>query len=392
MFHKYVKLLAGVGSLLFLFAHSLRAAQVTLAWDPTPTANIAGYRLHCGTTSRVYTQQIEVGKATTTMVSNLVDGVTYFFMVTAYDTASSESAPSNEVSYSVPRSTPAPTPSPTPTPASTPTPTPMPSATPTPSVTPTPAPSATPTPAPSATPTPAPSPTSTPTTARAKLSTLSDNFGSNSLDPNRWMKYQGTNYSVGAASQQLRVINSVNCSNWGGIFSTNQYDATNSGLSINLVQPGNSSIQTAVWTWAKLKSNRSNANAVEIGVHAGRLYAKRFVARTGITLASTTYNAARMQWLRVRESAGVTYWEYAANYQGPWTILFSAVDPIVLTSVSVEMGVGAWPGTSGTLLLKNVNTGPSSHSQVGHQGVIRGRVRHSALHPHELQRSDVAGR
>jgi hypothetical protein len=85
------------------------------------------------------------------------------------------------------------------------------------------------------------------------------------------------------------------------------------------------------------------------------------VARTATILASTTFNVAAMQWLRVRQSAGVTYWEYAVNYQGPWTRLFSAVDPIVLTSVSGEMGVGAWLGTSGTLILENVNTAPSLH-------------------------------
>jgi len=89
------------------------APSVTLAWNPA--SNVAGYRLYCGTTSRVYTQTIEVGNTTMTLVSNLVDGRTYFFAVTAYTTTGLESPASNEVSYRVPLATPTPTPTSTPT-------------------------------------------------------------------------------------------------------------------------------------------------------------------------------------------------------------------------------------------------------------------------------------
>ena len=80
------------------------AESVTLAWDPNPDPTIAGYRLYSGTGSRIYTQQLEVGNMTTTLVSNLADGRTYFFAVTAYNTAGAESIPSNEVSYTAPGS------------------------------------------------------------------------------------------------------------------------------------------------------------------------------------------------------------------------------------------------------------------------------------------------
>lgn len=75
------------------------AQSVTLAWDPNPDPTIAGYRLYSGTSSGVYTQHLEVGNTTTTLVSNLADGRTYFFAVTAYDRTGAESIPSNEVSY-----------------------------------------------------------------------------------------------------------------------------------------------------------------------------------------------------------------------------------------------------------------------------------------------------
>ncbi len=103
--------------ILVCSAFEVEAAGVTLAWDPASSPNIAGYRLHSGTTSGVYSQTIELGNATSTLVSNLVTGKTYFFVVTAYNTMGVESTPSNEVSYLAPSpsATPTPTPSATPT-------------------------------------------------------------------------------------------------------------------------------------------------------------------------------------------------------------------------------------------------------------------------------------
>src|SRR5262249_42562212 len=109
------------------------AQSVTLGWDPA--VNAAGYRLYSGTTSHVYTQQTNVGNVNATLVSNLVVGQTYFFVVTAYNTTGLESPPSNEISYvgAAPTPTPSPTPSPTATSTPTPKPTPTPTATGTPS-------------------------------------------------------------------------------------------------------------------------------------------------------------------------------------------------------------------------------------------------------------------
>jgi hypothetical protein len=73
--------------------------SVTLAWDANPEADIAGYRLHYGEASGSYTTTLEAGNVVTATVNDLVVGRTYFFVVTAYDTASLESLPSEEVSF-----------------------------------------------------------------------------------------------------------------------------------------------------------------------------------------------------------------------------------------------------------------------------------------------------
>ena len=135
---------AAVALFLSLTSQAKATGSVALLWDPNPEPDIAGYRLHYGTSSGNYAHLVDVGNTTGATVSNLADG-TYFFAVTAYNTHTVQSLPSNEVSATVgigPTPTPAPTGTPTATPsataAHTPTPTATPTATATQTVTPTP--------------------------------------------------------------------------------------------------------------------------------------------------------------------------------------------------------------------------------------------------------------
>ncbi len=74
----------------------------SLSWDAPTTnsdgsalTNLSGYRVYYGSSSGKYTSVIDVGKVTSYVISNLSTG-TYFFVVTAYDTADYESGYSNE--------------------------------------------------------------------------------------------------------------------------------------------------------------------------------------------------------------------------------------------------------------------------------------------------------
>lgn len=78
------------------------AQSVTLAWDPNPENDIGGYIVYYGPASRNYTNAVNVGNVTTNTVSGLVDGATYFFAVTAFNTNGLESDFSDEVSYAPP--------------------------------------------------------------------------------------------------------------------------------------------------------------------------------------------------------------------------------------------------------------------------------------------------
>lgn len=71
---------------------------VTVRWNPNSELDLAGYKVYWGTTSRVYTQNFDVGNRTQWDISNLSMGLTYYFAVTAYDLAGNESIYSVEVS------------------------------------------------------------------------------------------------------------------------------------------------------------------------------------------------------------------------------------------------------------------------------------------------------
>ena len=88
--------------LLLLGYTPAHAGSATLTWVASSDPNLAGYRVYVGVASGVYGAPTDVGKVTTWTVPNLTAGVTYYFAVTAYNTAGMESSYSNEVSKLIP--------------------------------------------------------------------------------------------------------------------------------------------------------------------------------------------------------------------------------------------------------------------------------------------------
>jgi hypothetical protein len=63
---------------------------------PLPPENIGGYRINYGTTSGVYTVQIDAGNVTSYLVFGLQLNVPYYFSITAYDLDGIDGAYSDE--------------------------------------------------------------------------------------------------------------------------------------------------------------------------------------------------------------------------------------------------------------------------------------------------------
>ena len=84
--------------LLLAWAWAVGAQSVTLAWDASPSASIAGYRVYYGTNSRAYGFVTNAGLVQTQRVVLPHPG-RWFFAATAYATNGLESDFSNEVQW-----------------------------------------------------------------------------------------------------------------------------------------------------------------------------------------------------------------------------------------------------------------------------------------------------
>ena len=88
------------------FDATVQATQsVTFGWTQSASPDVNGYHLYYGVGSGTYSNVVDVGNVTNATLSGLVDGTTYYFALTAYDTAGLESVYSQEISYTVPVST-----------------------------------------------------------------------------------------------------------------------------------------------------------------------------------------------------------------------------------------------------------------------------------------------
>jgi uncharacterized membrane protein len=109
MFNRLLYKQLSLGTAMFLtiilYTSALFAGDATLSWnapttneDNTPLTDLAGYKIYYGTVPGNYSTSIDVGNVTTYQISNLTDGLTYYFASTAYDASGNESVHSNEVS------------------------------------------------------------------------------------------------------------------------------------------------------------------------------------------------------------------------------------------------------------------------------------------------------
>lgn len=98
----YIKYIAA--SLLFLAVTATLASaacQVTLQWNPNSDGRTEGYRLFCRQAQHPYDYQAPVydGSADQCTIDDLEEGVTYYFVVRAYDDQGNMSGDSNEVRF-----------------------------------------------------------------------------------------------------------------------------------------------------------------------------------------------------------------------------------------------------------------------------------------------------
>jgi len=79
----------------------VKMSDVTLQWEANTEPDLAGYRIYYGIRSGFYSSIIDVGNVIEFTITKLPDGMSYYFVATAYDNEipSLESDYSNEVIY-----------------------------------------------------------------------------------------------------------------------------------------------------------------------------------------------------------------------------------------------------------------------------------------------------
>ena len=82
------------------------AQSVSLSWSPNADTNVTGYAMYIGSSSGSYSSRLDVGTNTTSTLTGLSNGSTYYFVATAYDSAGVESTPSNEAQFAAPTNNP----------------------------------------------------------------------------------------------------------------------------------------------------------------------------------------------------------------------------------------------------------------------------------------------
>jgi|WetSurMetagenome_2_1015567.scaffolds.fasta_scaffold386106_2 hypothetical protein len=77
-------------------------SSLALEWNPSPDPHVAGYLVEYRASNGSASNSVNAGTNTTTTITGLLEGETYLFVARAYDADGRRSAPSNELSYTVP--------------------------------------------------------------------------------------------------------------------------------------------------------------------------------------------------------------------------------------------------------------------------------------------------
>lgn len=105
------RLVYSLACFLFLIGNTVYAESVTLVWTPSPSQDVVEYRIYQSLIENVFATGAECNAVVVTdnsqecmtkaIVTDLIAGYRYHFIVTAIDNSGNESDPSNMVSITI---------------------------------------------------------------------------------------------------------------------------------------------------------------------------------------------------------------------------------------------------------------------------------------------------
>jgi hypothetical protein len=144
----------------------------------------------------------------------------------------------------------------------------------------------------------------------ALLQTLYDNFNDNSLNA-QWSEFEGGSATVNETNRRLEINYpaSSTSSTDGDIASNSSFDLTGSYGFVQVSEVPSSATSAN----AELRIYTDSSNWFRWIYEGGTLFAQRRKAGASATITSFTYSATTHKFWRIRESAGVIYYDTSAD-------------------------------------------------------------------------------
>lgn len=181
---------------------------------------------------------------------------------------------------------------------------------------------------------------------------LADDFADNSVDTSLWTQFAFGNGSGSETGGQYQFQITSGGTGVAQLLSQSRYDLRGDYFATELTSAG---VQESGLQAYAAMAQVDASNQVYITVANGNVGAIQNVAGSLTGLAFITYDANLHRWFRVREAAGVTFWEVSANGVF-WSLIHSAASPISLADVTLLIAADTFSslGTTKTVTFGQV--------------------------------------
>lgn len=192
----------------------------------------------------------------------------------------------------------------------------------------------------------------------ASFSTFSDPLTISTQNTGLWGGNFGTLSWTGGG---FLITNPAAYTGYGGQASISAYDLTGASCFVNIANVGSQVLVSAESVPLDLNFSAS-ANRLFFYVNGGNIICYKTVASVQTQVGSSaTYSAVTHKWLRIRESAGTTFFDRSADGI-TWTNMTSLANPFAVTALFVASSLGTYnsEASSTTMKITSYSTAPST--------------------------------
>jgi hypothetical protein len=222
------------------------------------------------------------------------------------------------------------------------------------------------------------------------MATLVDNFNTGTIDPVKWSNLNPTRISNVLNQLQFTTLTS---NFYYALTAQKVYDLSNSYFLIEVNNPGNQALGS-LEVYPIYLTDASRQNALFFLISGGNISAWQMVSGTRTNLSGfIPYDPVGMVWLRIREAAGVLYYETSPDALG-WSVFYSLADPTQVVNLQPVIQVGTYQAEASTttVIFDNVNSAPSlAATSQGTSVVIGSLVKINSLAGRSHGRTIVTG-